>query len=31
MDVLEDKQSLPRTIGGYKYTQIITDQDTRHR
>ena len=31
VDVLGGKESLPRTVGGHKYTQTITDQDTRHR
>ena len=31
MDVLGGKQSLPRTVGGHKYAQTITNQDTRHR
>ena len=31
VDVLGGKESLPRSIGGHKYGQTITDQDTRHR
>ena len=31
VDVLGGKESLPRTVGGHKYAQTITDQDTRHR
>ena len=31
IDVLGGKQSLPRTVRGHKYAQIIIDQDIRHR
>ena len=31
VDLLGGKESLPRSIGGHKYGQTITDQGTRHR
>ena len=31
VDLLGGKESLPRSIGGHKYGQTITDQATRHR